>query len=75
MKAEMQSTALGAVWFLGSMAVWDRVCFWCRPTRTPAMWCTPLLEPRLRSWRLGLSVAVCTIVSAVGVFGGVRALM
>jgi hypothetical protein len=29
----------------------------------------------LRGWYLGLIVAVCTIVSAVGIFGGVRALM
>jgi hypothetical protein len=35
-----------------------------------------LPEPyRLRGRYLGLIVAVCTIVSAVGVFGGVRALM
>jgi Mn2+/Fe2+ NRAMP family transporter len=35
-----------------------------------------LPEPyRLRGWYLGVLVAVCTIVSAVGVFGGVRALM
>jgi Mn2+/Fe2+ NRAMP family transporter len=37
---------------------------------------TALPEPyRLRGWYLGLIVAVCAIVSAVGVFGGVRALM
>ena len=37
---------------------------------------TALPEPyRLRGWYLGLIVAVCTIVSAVGIFGGVRALM
>jgi Mn2+/Fe2+ NRAMP family transporter len=30
---------------------------------------------RLRGWYLGVLVAICTIVSAVGVFGGVRALM
>ena len=30
---------------------------------------------RLRGWYLGWIVAVCTIVSAVGIFGGVRALM
>jgi Mn2+/Fe2+ NRAMP family transporter len=37
---------------------------------------TALPEPyRLRGWYLGLIVAVCASVSAVGVFGGVRALM
>ena len=30
---------------------------------------------RLRGWYLGVLVAICTIVSAVGVFGGVRALI
>jgi len=35
-----------------------------------------LPEPyRLRGWYLGLIVGVCAIVSAVGVFGGVQALM
>ena len=35
-----------------------------------------LPEPhRLRGWYLGVLVAVCTLVSAVGVFGGVQALM
>jgi hypothetical protein len=35
-----------------------------------------LPEPyRPRGWYLGLLVAVCTIVSAIGVFGGVRGLM
>jgi Mn2+/Fe2+ NRAMP family transporter len=34
-----------------------------------------LPEPyRLRGWRLGATAAVCTIVSAVGIFGGLRAL-
>jgi Mn2+/Fe2+ NRAMP family transporter len=37
---------------------------------------TSLPEPyRLRGWYLGVIVAVCGVVSAVGVFGGVRALM
>ena len=37
---------------------------------------TALPEPyRPRGWYLGLLVAVCTIVSAIGVFGGVRGLM
>jgi Mn2+/Fe2+ NRAMP family transporter len=37
---------------------------------------TALPEPyRLRGWYLGVLVAISTIVSAVGVFGGVRALM
>ena len=36
---------------------------------------TSLPEPyRLRGWYLGVIVAVCGVVSAVGVFGGVRAL-
>jgi hypothetical protein len=36
---------------------------------------TSLPEPyRLRGWYLGLIVAACGVVSAVGVFGGVRAL-
>jgi Mn2+/Fe2+ NRAMP family transporter len=35
-----------------------------------------LPEPcRLRGWYLGVIVVVCTVVSAVGVFGGMRALM
>jgi Mn2+/Fe2+ NRAMP family transporter len=37
---------------------------------------TALPEPyRLRGWYLGLIVAVCTIVSAMGIFGGLRALI
>jgi hypothetical protein len=37
---------------------------------------TALPEPyRLRGWYLGLLAAVCTIVSAIGVFGGVWGLM
>jgi hypothetical protein len=37
---------------------------------------TALPEPyRPRGWYLGLLVAVCTIVSAIGVFGGVRGLI
>ena len=36
---------------------------------------TALPEPhRLRGWRLGAIAAVCAIVSAVGIFGGLRAL-
>ena len=35
-----------------------------------------LPEPyRLRGWYFGVIVAVCAIVSAVGIFGGVLALM
>ena len=35
-----------------------------------------LPEPyRPRGWYLGLIVAVCAIVSAVGIFGGLQALM
>jgi Mn2+/Fe2+ NRAMP family transporter len=41
-----------------------------------ALAATALPEPyRLRGWYLGLIVAVCTIVSAVGVFGALRALI
>jgi len=36
---------------------------------------TALPEPYLRGWCLGLIAAVCTIVTAVGVFGGLQALM
>jgi hypothetical protein len=37
---------------------------------------TALPEPhRLRGWRLGAIVTVCAIVSAVGIFGALRALM
>jgi Mn2+/Fe2+ NRAMP family transporter len=41
-----------------------------------ALAATALPEPyRLRRWYLGVIVAVCAIVSAVAIFGGVRALL